>query len=87
MSAEQRRAFENLLRGGGQEPEDSQLVCEEWEGVPEPGGQRQNVMVMDGFTLRFSGAFSRDMLYNSLSSIIPDGTEVCLEINCKLEGV
>ena len=42
-------------------------------------------MAMTEFNLTFEGKFNRDMLYNSIISMIPKGTKVKMEIKCDIE--
>lgn len=42
-------------------------------------------MAMTEFKLTFDGKFNRDMLYNSIISMIPKGTKVKMEIKCDIE--
>lgn len=44
--------------------------------------KEQKDMAMTEFSLSFSGGFSREMIYNSLASMLPNGTEVKMEIKC-----
>ena len=44
------------------------------------------VMHMLDFELNFAGKFSREMLYNSLLLMIPEGADVKIKVKCEIEG-
>lgn len=94
MSRENRMAFEEfcnagdphvkqdlkpvLARKADEESPDEKMCAEIENSVPSED------MSMTDFTLSFSGNFSRDMLYNSLLSILPNGYPVKLDIKCSI---
>lgn len=47
---------------------------------------RKPGMMLDSFTLQFSGGFDPDAIRNSLAMILQKGQQVRIEINCKKEG-
>ena len=50
----------------------------EYVKAPDPS---QN-MSMTEFSLSFAGGFDRDMIYNSIATILPAGTQVKMDIKC-----
>ena len=52
--------------------------------APPMPPQSDSSMRFDGFTLRFSGAFNRAAVANSLSAILQDGQRVQITINCEV---
>ncbi|MDB7829192.1 hypothetical protein [Intestinimonas butyriciproducens] len=99
MNAQQRDMFEKFLRdelnddGGDIENVHAEEdVVVEHEDVEDETRQRIDInagkqsadMNMTAFDLSFSGKFNRDMLYNSLSSMLPAGTEVKIDIRCTI---
>ena len=88
MGQQQKEAFERLVLGdkppqkeldstGGK---DCLIKVSEPEDFPSTAGK----MEMDGVTLHFTGCFDRTMLYNSLLSIIPEGTKVEVTLQCNI---
>lgn len=99
MNAQQRDMFEKFLRdelnddGGDIENVHAEEdVVVEHEDVEDETRQRIDInaakqsadMNMTAFDLSFSGKFNRDMLYNSLCSMLPAGTEVKIDIRCTI---
>lgn len=99
MNDQQRDMFEKFLRDelnddagnieDGHAGED--VVVEHADGEDEARqqidinvGKPANDMNMTAFDLSFSGKFNRDMLYNSLSSMLPAGTDVKIDIRCTI---
>lgn len=88
MSKEKRRAFEEFCEGVT--PHQEEVVAAKKE--PEPEGAKTIIdldnatqspdMVMTEFTLSFSGSFNREMICNSLASMLSKGTLVKLDIKC-----
>lgn len=81
MSAEQRSEFEHLVNGDKVLvlPSDSPVLVSDAQPSESKAG-----MVMDGVTLHFTGCFDKSMLYNSLLSIVPEGTEVEITLRCSI---
>lgn len=71
-------------------PHQEEVVAAKKE--PEPEGAKTIIdldnatqspdMVMTEFTLSFSGSFNREMICNSLASMLPKGAPVKLDIKC-----
>lgn len=86
MNMDQRRAFEQMLRGKSTNAEVSEYERTTADHVapPDPPKSEPSGMVMDGVTLHFRGKFDKSMLYNSLVSIIPSGTMVDVTLYCNI---
>lgn len=48
-------------------------------------GKQSTDMAMTSFELSFSGKFDKNMLYNSIASMLPIGTQVKIDIRCTME--
>lgn len=82
MNDQQRDMFEKFLRD---ELNDDIGNIEDGHAVEDVvAGKPANDMNMTAFDLSFSGKFNRDMLYNSLSSMLPAGIEVKIDIRCTI---
>lgn len=94
MSKDSRAAFEIFCQGNNpvqEEEEETVVVKKECEAEPV---QKQEVFPIDNsvpatmsmaeFTMSFVGGFNRDMIYNSIASMIAAGTQVKLDIKCSI---
>lgn len=88
MTHEQQANFERMLSGdatdSGECSNCEQDKLEENNEGEEDSGVSAHNMLMSGFSLQFVGAFNRDMIYNSLASIVPPGTNIQLDIRCSI---
>lgn len=94
MSKDSRAAFEIFCQGNNpvqEEEEETVVVKKECEAEPV---QKQEVFPIDNsvpatmsmaeFTMSFVGGFNREMIYNSIASMIAAGTPVKLDIKCSI---
>lgn len=100
MNKEQQERFERFLLDEDVDPnvvnvDTEPAVIEEThdiEAAPENmaidinSGKQSVDMAMTSFGLSFSGKFNKDMLYNSIASMLPIGTQVKIDIQCTIEG-
>ena len=63
---------------------DTAVVSFEAQEATEP--PRKPGMLLDSFTLQFSGGFDPDAIRNSLAMILQKGQQVRIEIKCATEG-
>lgn len=87
MSKEKRRAFEEFC--GVVAPQEEVVVAKKeqepakTEAFTDMDNAKQSPdMAMTEFTLSFSGSFNREMICNSLASMLPKGAPVKLDIKC-----
>lgn len=99
MSQEQKDAFAHFLAGDidvphneGAEPNVPDQLKDHFyeikQGVvsePVAACEQTTGMAMTSFMLQFSGKFSRDMIFNSLSHMLPDDADVNIEIRCSIQ--
>ena len=87
MNKEKRKAFEEFCCAA--EPQEEVVVAKKEpdpakiDGFIDLGNTTQSPdMAMTEFTLSFSGNFNREMICNSLASMLPKGVPVKLDIKC-----
>ena len=87
MSKERRKAFEEFCVGAAPQ-EEAAAPKKEQESVKVgtfigmDNTAQSSDMAMTEFTLSFSGSFNREMICNSLASMLPKGASVKLDIKC-----
>ncbi len=88
MSKKDRIAFGEFC-GNPDRPQQEIEAAEEETETTKPGAiididktLPASDMAMTEFTLSFSGSFNREMLCNSLASMLPRGAEIKLDIKC-----
>ena len=94
MNQQERAVFEEFLAGNETPQEDPPEETAEVPQQNEPDYMPINIncgrispdMCMTEFCLNFAGKFDKDMLYNSLASMLPAGTNVNIEIHCTLNA-
>lgn len=87
MSKEKRRAFEEFC--GVVAPQEEVVVAKKEQEpakteafIDMDNATQSPDMAMTEFTLSFSGNFNREMICNSLASMLPKGASVKLDIKC-----
>lgn len=87
MSKEKRRAFEEFC--GVVAPQEEVVVAKKEQEpakteafIDMDNAKQSPDMAMTEFTLSFSGSFNREMICNSLASMLPKGAPVKLDIKC-----
>lgn len=66
-------------------------ICAAYEQAMRPTEEKpqqketRQPMGMSEFSIRFSGAFSKDMICNSLAMLLPEGTNAQIEVKCVVE--
>ena len=87
MSKERRKAFDEFC-GMAVPQEEGVVTVQKLLSDPDrantdlDNATRSSDMAMTEFTLSFSGNFSREMVCNSLASMLPKGTPVKMDIHC-----
>lgn len=96
MSSQQREKFNAFLgiKTEGYEPpaEDESIPAPDVSESNEDDNSQVDInigelskrMAMSKFSLDFCGKFDRDMIYNSISSMLPVGTDVHIEVRCEI---
>ena len=87
MSKEKRKAFEEFC--GVVAPQEEVVVAKKEQEpakteafIDLDNATQSPDMAMTEFTLSFSGNFNREMICNSLASMLPKGAPVKLDIKC-----
>jgi len=65
-------------------PRDEANISDVKHSVDVNDMSKSKRMAMTEFSLCFNGKFSRDMICNSLASMVPAGTEVCIDVKCSI---
>ena len=82
MNQQERYEFDRFL-GGFYDTEDGNTPVEDEAPVnPEPEKKQQ--MAMTSFSLEFSGKFNPEDVYNSLSKLVPKGSDVKIKVKCEI---
>lgn len=95
MNKDNRAAFEIFCQGDNFVQKEEETVVAKKECGTKPV-QRQDVfpidrsipaeMLMTELSMSFAGKFNREMIFNSIASMVPVGTPVKLDIKCFIVG-
>lgn len=95
MNKDNRAAFEIFCQGDNFVQKEEETVVAKKECGTDPV-QRQDVfpidrsipaeMLMTELSMSFAGKFNREMIFNSIASMVPVGTPVKLDIKCFIVG-
>lgn len=89
--AEQKKLFEEFISGCAEtKPEcdtdkcDSEVKAEDSEMPVSQQASTHSVFKMNEISMLFSGKLCPDIIYNSIASVIPKGSDIEVEIRCKI---
>lgn len=86
MNRECRDRFEEFLSGDIHSEKQKNLVEQEETKLIDINDTKESRnMKMTEFSLTFNGEFNYDMIYNSIMSMLPRGTNVRLEVKCTIQ--